>query len=136
MFATSFGFDSGINEIKIQCIKPMADVIGITSDITECKSHDLWVNDTKQGKFYSYYNQCGIDQNVDGVFERQYDVNFSIKWKKDDIIELRVDCDEWNVSFHLNDTLIGGKVPIAENLRYHLVICTNSEACAEYQLLL
>ena len=102
---------SGINEIRIKCIKPsyVWDVIGISSDITECKT-GLRINYTPRGNFYFFFKDVGIDEYIDGEFKTLHQTNLS--WKSNDVITIKIDCDKWNVSFFLNDVLIGGTVKI------------------------
>ena len=61
---------------------------------------------------------------MDGV-RQQYIHATTSEWKS----------NRWRVAFYLNDTQIWQDVQIKPNLSYHVVVGTNNDARAEYQIL-
>ena len=135
MVGCSHGFNKGINEWKIQvCQDHNEEVIGIITNIEDCQKL-MWIGYTK-GDTYYYY---GGDKKGDGATiqtkingRRQFYSVDGYKWKKGDIIKVRLDCIKWKLSFYLNDKQIqckyGGNLikewDVAQhNQTYYPVIC-------------
>ena len=127
LFASSFYFNSGVNEFKIKCINPHFDTIGIISDTTDCAKNQ-WITQINSGIAYYYYNYIGIEKTPSGRTIHRT----STKWKNDDIITVRIDCEKWIVAFYLNDEQIGRDLKIKPNSSYHPVLGTNTDKDAEY----
>eukprot|EP01084_Bolivina_argentea_P296273 510230_1 len=110
MIGCSRGFNEGINEWRIETLQDHnEEIIGITTAIADCKKL-MWIGYAK-GNTYYYYggdkagNGACVQSNVNG-HRKFYSVD-AYKWKRNDVISVKVNCDKWTVSFKLNGTLVG-----------------------------
>ena len=133
----SFGMNKGVTIIDIKCINPCGSgVIGILSDIDECKTGKWIVN--MSGYKYWWYNASttifGEKDNEDIV--ESFDVKES--WKPNDIVRMKIDCNEWKLTFYLNEQAMH-TMPLHENIKYYLFVNIRKSALkttpTEYRLL-
>ena len=122
--ASSYGMDEGIHIIDIECIEPGEwDIIAIGSDIDECKQK-TWIS-YMRGYKYWWYQGTGIFGEKDRKdIVPQFDVYQ--KWKAKDVIRMRVDCDEWRITFYKNNENVH-EMPLYPNTKYHLIMITRGE---------
>ena len=133
--ACSSFINKGVTVIDIKCIQSSRwDAIGIMSDIDQYKS-DEWLSQIK-GYRYWYYDGQGIfahHNDKKSSLDKQYDK--LPKWKQDDIISMKIDCNEWNITFYLNEEE-KQKHDLQPNLKYYLVLQAFNCYCDnEYKIL-
>ena len=133
-FGSSYAINKGITFIDIQCIKPdTLDAIGIMTNIDECKKH-LWIAHVTGYKYwwYNYIHQGLIYGEKDDKDIVEHGTTKD-RWETDDILSLRVDCNEWFITFYRNEQEIY-KMPLEKNQTYYLMLSTQSENF-EYKIL-
>ena len=136
----SRGWDRGILEFELKCIKPDRDAIGIMSDIDECEI-EQWITATKGNTYY--YVAGSKLANGGGIYSGSFTTNSppeqyihdEIAWKTGDIIKLRVDCHDWTCKFYKNKIQIGDTINIEPNCTYHPVLATTEDGI-EYELIM
>ena len=137
----SLGVSKGIHEFQIECIKAKDDAIGIISDIDSCKHSSrmnilsLMENNAK-GHRYFWYASNGIyeSKNLDTKGNvKTPSIQCTKKWRNNDTLRIRIDCNVWTVSF-LYDNEDIGKLDIEPNMTYYLFLCTEW-ATSNYRLI-
>ena len=126
----SFCMEEGVTLIEIECVKPSTvnNVIGITSNIKACKK-GVWISSQKAYKYW-WYNQTGIFAEKDN--QRIEFFNIYTKWSKGDIIGMKIDMNDWTITFFLNKQE-KHKMSIAKDIKYFLMMTVQSNI--EYRLL-
>eukprot|EP01084_Bolivina_argentea_P182973 315803_1 len=134
---SSFTFLSGINEFKIKCIKPKADVIGIISNTKICEYANRWCFQA-EGNLYAYCSGQVLCSFNTTNMEANPQQSHLAEWKQNDIITVRINCEEWSVTFLLNDQQLGKTMPIVPNMPYHAFIGIQHHQVhdTEYKLIL
>ena len=133
----SVGARKGVNTYKVKCIDDYSDfymsqdvAIGIVPDITQNLMNR---NTSNMEHFYMWFHGEGIICKENKL--RTKEMSISTTWKSEDIITVKIDCNEWRVFFYLNGKLfhtwIGLK--IKEGHTYHL--CIHSKSRGKFQLL-
>ena len=117
----SYGWNEGIHSFKIKCVKvpnhKIAEAFGIISNINECKDDDFWYGFSKHNAYVVY------NKNITGIgVKAQY--NVCKQFKNGDIIEIKIDCNNWNVTFFVNNKLIGKSMDINANKTYYPIMST------------
>ena len=129
MLSTSIGYNEGIHEWIIHCVKDCKSyqATGIISN----KWHDRgsrWFNNGHNGYCYYLYghNEYKIKRIEQGSSTRytEQELSSDIHWKDGDNIIVTLDCEQWTISFKLNDKPIGLPVNIQPNLTYYPTIAT------------
>eukprot|EP01084_Bolivina_argentea_P087309 157688_1 len=130
---SSTSFSEGIHQFRIKCVKPKGDSIGIMSNtdiVKEKNKYHSWIN----CNIYYYHGEgtlyCG--DGLGSTARGQYNL---APFEKDDIIAVKIDCNEWKVQFLRNDKLIGKTWDIQPDLSYHPFIGTRCED-TEYHLVI
>ena len=124
-FGCSMGFISGIYTVIIKCMGggEMNNPIGIISDIEKCKKRE-WILKYKDLYRYTFYPKNLTASNLAYNYDqkaRQYGV--SVRFKDNDNVKLIINCNEWKITYFLNEEQIGVPVNIVKNIKYYLVIC-------------
>ena len=129
--ASSYAMNEGVTIIDIQTLDEVhGDAIGLISTLDEIKECD-WIYYI-QGYKYWWYEHTGIFAEKDRESTAE-DFDYYEKWKINDIITLKVDCDDWKVTFYHNHKELH-TMPLQPNEDYHLIYVAQS-AEIEYRLL-
>eukprot|EP01084_Bolivina_argentea_P105162 188256_1 len=116
---------SGVHEWKIK-IKQYASFIGIVSDLTPCKQKEKFIYEMTKG--YSYYIYCGKPHSLIWSNQSNSYVEYSLKQiKPNDIVTVKLNCNEWKLQFYVNNEKIGKMVPIKKDNVYYPVICSKNK---------
>merc|ERR1712013_688702 len=95
------------------------DPIGISTTLQLCRNTESWMFDDKSitpnDRTFGYY--CG--GLVGNRGENSSDV---AELSDQDVLTVRVDCDEWRVSFLINGELMDEAVTIPQNRTYYLLM--------------
>ena len=129
---SSTSFSSGIHEFKVRLHKPKDDAIGIISSLQSCSlKPTFWGN--AFGNLYYYYGDGQITEKRDG--QKAINHYGEKGWNKDNIIRVRVDCDNWTVQFfNGSNKMTKGKINIEPGMTYYPMIGTQSDD-VEYELI-
>lgn len=127
VFGCTIGFQSGIHEVRVKCIRPGFERIGIVSELSQCESEKGWIEESKDS--YYYYNYMGIYGN--NVIK----VPTNIAWEKGDIIKVIINCDNWNISFYYNKECLAKETTITPDKCYYFVIAAHPSKACSYQIL-
>ena len=133
---SSVAFNHSFNEFSMKCIKPRMDAIGILSDATVCENpqyENIWCQKAP-GNMYYYYGGGAISSGLNTKDKPPKQKKLP-KWKRDDIITVKIDTKEWTVRFLRNERLVGRKVNIVPNCEYHPFIGTQYHD-TDYQLII
>ena len=139
--ASSYGFNRGISEIKLECNQASdvgsGDQIGVGTEIGQCYEKRSWMfNDG--GEVYFMYGKdiCQTVGKMETIkrFSRTWQWAQSHALAKGDIMAIRVDCDQWMISFFINDEMKGKPMEIEPGLTYYFLMSIQSKT-AKYTLL-
>lgn len=122
--ASSFGINKGVINIDIECIKPGKwDIIAIGSNLEECKRKE-WISYMKGYKYW-WYQGMGIfgEKDSKDIVDRLSDKE---KWNAKDIISMKIDCDEWGITFYKNKKATY-TMPMHQDTTYYLIMITLGE---------
>ena len=129
LVASSTGFSSGINEIKIEVMQDHNNsIIGVITDINHCK-RKIWIGYIKANMYYYFGGDMDgsgtcITQKVNG--KRHFEpVVEDHAWKKNDIITIKIDCEQWKIRFFRNNQIVGNELNIIKGFTYYPVISTS-----------
>ena len=126
-FGCSLALDTGVTYIDIQCINPgECDAIGIVSDFDECKN-DVWFCNLNG---YNYWWHNGYK----AILKRQNSEIPELKrleriWEKNDIITMRIDFNEWEITFFLNQNE-QHTMELEKHNKYYFVLQAHLEEAA------
>ena len=127
---SSYTFKPGdIGEFRIKCNKPGGDSIGImdNTNIINYRSKYHSYIDVTVYYYHGWGNLYGVDGDlVENVSEH--------KFKIDDIITVKIDCNKWILTFMRNDKMVGKQIEIASKDEYYPFIGTLSNN-VEYELI-
>eukprot|EP01084_Bolivina_argentea_P089308 161164_1 len=137
------GWSSGIHEFKMKVIALAngSTAIGVATNRTgfvRFKSsptsgdwaHD-WAFDSKYSgiTYQLYYDHGERYRNFyyDGIYahdkgKETLNNKLRVKWTQNDIIALKMDCDKWEISFYINDNLLGNTLPVTPHIKYYPAI--------------
>ena len=134
---SSFGWNEGIHEFKVKCINPRYDIIGITTNIKLFEQKNQWFYDYKKVISYSWYNGSKTFFMKDEITTLKVNAESLYgEWKKNDIISIKINFNQYKVSFYFNDnTIKDANFDLKKNLTYYPFICLNSYGDAQYQIL-
>lgn len=122
-FACSIPINKDVTYFNIECIKKSGhDAIGIISDIEQSKS-PLWISNIKGYKYIWYDNdQINGYKHLHEIYSTERrGYNQRPKWNNGDMITIKVDCDQWLVTFYLN-RIVQFKWNISQTRKYYLVL--------------
>ena len=92
-----------------------------------------WITRSKYYVYY-YFGDGRICTSSSTKNRPKDQENSAWKWKKNDILTIKVNLNKWNITYFINNKQIGTKVNIIPNQKYHPVICSQYHE-AEYKLL-
>ena len=126
---SSYPFISGIYTLIIKLISddPANNPMGIINNIDVLKhDDDHWIFDSALMDNYIYtiylWNLCQSSAAEDyGSNGMQGAVCET--WKKNDEVKFIINCDEWKLTYFVNNKQIGDPVNIAKDMEYYFVIC-------------
>ena len=129
---SNVGWTSGIHEFRIRAIKPGKDAIGITSSKDEIMAW-VWIKQSRNYTHY-YYGGGSISSSTNAL--NKYNANNADEWiwKKNDVLTVKVDLINNQLTFYMNDNLMGDAVDIEPNCTWYPIICVQ-ENNTEYQLI-
>ena len=133
MIGCSYGVTEGVHDFKVKCVKPNPvddDTIGIITTIDDCK-REMWGSDVNGLSIY-YYENSGCYQYDNHAFVLASDANWNQNWKVDDIITVHIDLDKLELSFYINDKLIGETMTVPKDQTWYLTMCIEGQG-SEYQ---
>ena len=131
-FASSLPLIEDIRIISIECIKPgqsSFNAIGIISDIEQCKSGNKWIY-WMYG--YKYWWQQSNSIYGQRSFQVMHQKDVRTPWKPNDIITIKLDRNEWVITFYSNDKE-QYQMPLQQDHDYFLIMSVCKEF--EYRLL-
>ena len=131
----SYPFESGVYTVIVKYYKRVYSPIGIISDETICNK-EMWIFDDKTLYNYAIYpnNLCQTSAC------REYGSNGSQSnvcdyWNKNNEAKLIIDCNEWTLTYFVNDKQAGIPVNIAKDTKYYMAISLNSHHDSKYEIL-
>ena len=107
--ASKLAFNEGINEFTIKSFQQKNDAIGIVGGLDEVNNGE-WCCYFKFGYMYYGRGAMYIEAKSSNIFP---------KWGKNDEIKIRIDCNDWNVTFFKNEEKVGESIDIKPNKEYH-----------------
>ena len=133
--------NKGINEFKVKCIKPSADLIGIMSNMDEDVINGSAFDAPKLMRQLNGYKYWWEIKHTEFLFayknKDRIGGHKSVRsWNvaRNDIITVRVDCNQWIVTFYLNDDKIGESLAIEPDLTYYFFMSVQWRY-SEYELI-
>ena len=137
LVGSSYQFKSGIYTIVIEIVNDSTDPIGIHSNITCCKEIDEWIFTNIDDIFYVIYPEyiCQSDA-ADKYYKNPNRMKtlLDTEFHAGDIVKLMIDCNDWKITYFVNEEQIGLPCNIVANLKYHLVICIQDHRPREYHI--
>lgn len=134
IFGCSVGWNWGVYEFSVKCVHPQNDVIGVVSDVAACKDEHwiaaYWLDATA----YGLYGHGIVMENVARGQHPRILQDGLAKWKKDDVVTVKLDCEQWEISYFINGKQVGETHVIRENATYSPYF-GSKHAAAEYQLI-
>ena len=117
--ASSVGWNEGVHVITLSLIKVgndkdddySGDVFGITDNIESCTKTTFWFTSTNAGTQYLLY-----DKAIIGDSKQE---NVAKSFEDGDVIDIKLDCNQWNVEFYVNGKQKGNQVVIEPNKTYY-----------------
>eukprot|EP01084_Bolivina_argentea_P305970 528643_1 len=129
---STVGFIEGIHTWTIKCIETTFDAIGIVTNVTgfmECMSWPF--DEHRSGITYQLLNNAagehgslsGRGIQYQGMYEHKQGKitkheKIEVQWKKNDVIDVMIDCIAWELSYFVNSHKIG-KINIAPKHMYY-----------------
>lgn len=106
IFGCSQGWNQGILRFSVKCIEPQNDVLGVVSNIKVC-TEDNWISSYwLDATAYGLYGDGIIMENVERGQPPNILQDRLTKWKKNDIVTVKVDCEKWEISFWITNGLV------------------------------
>eukprot|EP01084_Bolivina_argentea_P305971 528644_1 len=122
---STVGFIDGIHTWTIKCIETTFDGIGIITNVKGFMGCRTWpFDERKSGITYQLLNNVtGQDIQYQGIYEYTHGINtkhekIEVQWKKNDVIDVMIDCIAWELSYFVNSHKIG-KINIAPKHMYY-----------------
>ena len=142
-FASSIGWDKGIHTFTLKQLKTPAvsSGIGVVSSeliqyIASRDEEPSWFMSSSETDLEAtaYILDasfvCKLEQ---GFFDIIFDIN-RVGIEDNDRVTVVIDCDQWKLTFYINDEICNKSFDIDKNRTYHAALCTYSESIASYQL--
>mmetsp|Transcript_28677 Transcript_28677/g.25340 ORF Transcript_28677/g.25340 Transcript_28677/m.25340 type:complete len:306 (-) Transcript_28677:367-1284(-) len=129
---SNVGWSSGIHEFKVKAIKPGKDAIGITSSLDEIMAW-VWIKQSRNYTHY-YYGGGSISSSTNAVNKYNAVNADEWIWKKDDVLTVKVDLFVNELTFYMNDELMGESFEIEPNCTWYPIVCVQ-ENNTEYRLI-
>ena len=113
--------------------------IKISSQVDWDTASSLWVGlcgDTKCDRFLNVYHNLPCHSFCADGYGKLYGDNHlqinpaTTNWKENDIIGIKLDLEQRNVEYFVNDKSVGlafKNIPIGENIKYRLMITMNTD---------
>ena len=129
VYLSQTGFSSGVHEIVIKCINLHPnDKIGICQyaepDIKNLGK--IFLYNYRFGQRYYWWNHTLL---VWRRAEHYQKIENCKVWQTGDIIKMILDCDNWTLSYMLNDKVIVKSLKIAPNITYYHVVTHGDTKC-------
>ena len=132
----SYPFESGIYKVIVQYHTKVYSPIGIISDKGLC-NQAMWIFGAPNVYAYALYPEHLCQTQVCRKYSSnggQNDV-FDYHWHANDIAKLIINCDEWILTYYVNDKQIGEPVNIAKDIKYYMAISLNFHEDSKYEIL-
>lgn len=123
----SYPFERGVYTVSVKYYKTRDHCpIGIISDISLCEK-EKWIFDADDTFVYAFYDENLCEHVPSDKYKSnglQFDVCKGYQ-NENDNVKLMIDCNQWKLTYFLNDEQIGNPVNITKDIGYHLAVCAS-----------
>eukprot|EP01084_Bolivina_argentea_P087974 158829_1 len=121
-FASSKGWNEGINQFKVECIKPGRAAIGIITDIQHCKQLNSWFSkiDNKKEAVYCFLGGNGMFRYYEGKKYESFPSKDAM-FKEGDIIRVVIDCNQWKLYVYINGVCESNQDIVQDKTYYPMI---------------
>ena len=132
-FGCSLPLNTDVTVIDIECVEKEngINVIAIVSDIEHCIQSTKPIM-TMDGYKYWWLSRMGIFSQFNKKMVKIATECLNHEWQSNDIISIRLDRNEWIITFYLNKEQ-QCQLPLQKDIDYYLMITTQNSF--EYKLL-
>lgn len=122
---SSYPLNSGIYTIVVQLSDDAVNPIGIISDHSICKEDDMWIFRAKDSYIFALYGLELVQSDLaDEYFNNEYETADIDEIDEHDRLKMIINCNEWKLSYYLNDKELITDVQIAKDTTHYFAICT------------